>query len=257
MLKDKKIRSIIIAVLAFIIVFHLVNLYFDVRHYNDAKLEYDKIREENVKDVSGEFEKVGDYPRLSIDVDKLRSVNADFTGWLYFPYLSISYPVVKEKEIDEYMTRTFDGSYNKAGCLYEDILSDSCFCGKHDIIFGHNMKDGSMFGSLKTLNGTKSSFMTGDNAKLYVYTDDKVYEYEAFAYYVTSSGSGAYSVVATDNEYDNFVSFIKRNSFIKLPSDIDFSKRDSILTLSTCSGKAGSDGRFVLHSLKTNTWDRQ
>ena len=256
MLKDKKIKRILIAILVFIVIFQLVNLYFDFKNYNAAKREYDAIRAEYVNDASVQFVPGVDYPHLDISMDKLRSVNADFTGWLYFPYLSISYPVVKEKEIDEYMHKTFEGTYNKAGCLYEDVLSDSSFCGRHDIIFGHNMKDGSMFGSLKTLYGSKGSFMTGDNARLYVYTDDKVYEYEVFAYYVTSSGSGAYSVVGSDKEYDDFISFIKRNNMISIPSDIDFSSRGSILTLSTCNGSVGSEGRFVIHSVKTTTWDR-
>ncbi|MBR4671510.1 MAG: class B sortase [Butyrivibrio sp.] len=257
MIRDKKIQRILIAVLVFIVIFQCVNLYFDLKHYGAAKHEYDSIKEQFVNEITTESDSGLDYPGLEINMSKLREMNNDFTGWLYFPYLSISYPVVKEKEIDEYMHKTFDGSYNKAGCLYEDILSDAGFCGRHDIIFGHNMKDGSMFGSLKTLDGSKSSFMTGDNAKLYVYTDDKVFEYEVFAYYITSSGSGAYSVVGSDSEYDDFISFIKRNNAITLPSDIDFSKRESILTLSTCSGRSGGDGRFVIHSVKKNTWDRQ
>ena len=255
MIKDKKIKIILIIICVFIVAFQGVNLFFDLKYYGEARQKYDFIREIYVDDAINEDDGGEGYPRLDIDMDKLRAMNEDFTGWIYYPYLALSYPVVKEKEIDEYMYKTFDGSRNKAGCLYEDILSDSNFCGRHDIIFGHNMKDGSMFGALNTLNGSKGNFMTGDNARFYVYTDDKVYQYRVFAYYVTSSGSGAYSVVGSDKEYDNFISFIKMNNAMTIPSDIDFSKRDSILTLSTCSGKAGGDGRFVVHSVKTDTWE--
>lgn len=97
------------------------------------------------------------------------------------PCLDISYPVVKEIEINEYLYKTFDGKNNRAGCLFEDVLSDDEFCGRHDMIFGHNMKDKSMFGNLKSLSGSAGESLLADNPYVYIYTKDKVYQYEVFA----------------------------------------------------------------------------
>lgn len=252
-LEGKKKKYLIIGILLTVALVQAVLLAVDMRHYKAAQLEYDNIRETYVKENASAQDL---RPKLTVDMDKLRKQNSDVTGWLYYPYLNLSYPVVKETEIDEYLYKTFDGSENKSGCLYEDVLSSADFCGKHDVIFGHNMKDGSMFGKLKTLTGSSVAFLTGDNDKLYVYTDDKIYQYKVFAYYATSNGSGAYSVVSTDGEYDSFVAFIKRNNALSKPDYGILENRPSILTLSTCSGSGGKEGRFVVHCVKINTWDK-
>ena len=100
------------------------------------------------------------------------------------------------------------------------------------------------------------ALMSGDNDKLYVYTDDQIYQYEVMACYPTSNGSGAYSVVNTDAEYDSFVTFIKRNNSLSKPSYEGLEDRPSILTLSTCNGADGREGRYVVHCVKKNTWNR-
>ena len=213
-----------------------------------------KSRRDKIRGMDGV--RVGSLSHIDYWGDKLKAINDDFVAWLYFPYFDISYPVVQETEIDEYLKKTFDGTRNIAGCLFTDILSSADFCGMHDIIFGHNMRNGSMFGKLKKLSQTEDRNLIKENPYIYVYTEKAVFKYEIFAYYITTVGSDAYSVVTTDDEYDDFLKYIATNSVYDMPADLDMSSHPSILTLSTCSGRSGSGRRFVIHAAKTETWEQ-
>ncbi|MCR5669960.1 MAG: class B sortase [Butyrivibrio sp.] len=253
----KVLRIVGIIICIGIIIFESIALYRDQKEYQVAGDEYDNLRDDAVSSTgAGDEKKDVDYPDLAVNFKKLEDINSDVVAWLYFPCLNISYPVVKETEVDEYLYTTFDGQHNKSGCLFEDILSDENFCGMHDIIFGHNMKDKSMFGSLKTLYQSGNEHLLDDNPYVYVYTKYNVYQYKVFAYYITGIGSEAYSVVENEEQYDEFVKYIKMRSAYSIPDDIDFAGHNSILTLSTCSGKAGSNRRFVVHCMKVSGWEQ-
>lgn len=259
---NKKVLNVIriLAVLLCfgVIIYEAVNLYLDQKEYDIADDEYEEIRLQMAKWPKAEDEaQVVDYPLLQIDFDGLEEINPDFVAWLYFPCLDLSYPVVQENEVDEYIHLTFDKTVNKSGCIFEDVLSDPNFRGMHDIVFGHNMRDTSMFGKLKFLYQNKDEDPLAENPYVYIYTDEYVYEYRVFGYYITRVGSEAYKVVNTDDTYDDFVDYIKLHSSYKMPEEADLSERPSILTLSTCSGASGSGKRFVVHTYKTRAWSRQ
>ncbi|MBQ6408277.1 MAG: class B sortase [Butyrivibrio sp.] len=252
------IRILAILVCIGVIIYEAVHLYLDQKEYDIADDEYEEIRQEMVKWPEAEDEAlVVDYPLLQIDFEGLKEVNPDFVAWLYFPCLDISYPVVQENEVDEYIHLTFDRTENKSGSIFEDILSDPKFRGMHDIVFGHNMRDTSMFGKLKYLYQKKDEDLLASNPYVYVYTDEYIYEYRVFAYYITKVGSEAYKVVNTDETYDEFLEYIRLHSAYQMPEEADFSVRPGLLTLSTCSGASGSGKRFVVHTYKTRVWNRQ
>ncbi len=258
----KPFRMIVLLICIIIIIYESVGLYRDNKEYNVADTEYEEITNKAVV-IQPEFqssdvqdEKPRDYPNLYIDYGLLQSVNSDFVAWLYFPFFEISYPVVQEKEVDEYLKKTFDGTKNNSGCIFTDVLSSPDFTGMHDIIFGHNMRNGSMFGKLKTLSRSDDREMISKDPYIYLYTPNAVYKYRIFAYYVTKVGSSAYSIVTTDSEYDEFLNYIASNSLYAMPQDLDLSSRPSILTLSTCSGASGSGKRFVIHAAKIDSWDQ-
>ena len=254
----KVLRIVAIIACLCVIVYEGVHIYLDQKEYDVADDEYDIIRQEMLKWPGAEDEaSVVEYPLIQIDFEGLKEINPDFVAWIYFPCLDISYPVVQEKEVDEYIHLTFDGTVNKSGCIFEDVLSDPEFRGMHDIVFGHNMRDTSMFGKLKYLYQKKDEDLLASNPYVYVYTEDYVFEYRVFGYYLTRVGSEAYKVVNTSETYDDFIDYIKYHSAYPRPAEADFADRPSLLTLSTCSGASGSGKRFVVHTYKTRAWNRQ
>ncbi len=255
-LRNKVFRIVVILICIAIIIYESICLYRDNKQYKIAESEYDTLAEDVVSVSEEEALPEGaTFPPLLINYSQLRSINEDFVGWLYFPYFGINYPVVQETEIDEYLHKTFDGTRNSSGCLFIDVLSDPDFNGMHDIIFGHNMRNGSMFGKLKQLSQSENREAIKENPYIYVYTEKNVYQYEIFAYYVTTVGSEAYSVVTNSEEYDDFLRYIVNHSVYPKPDHIDLTQEPSILTLSTCSGKSGSGKRFVIHAAKVQSWE--
>ena len=252
----KVIRNIIIVICLVVIAYEVAMIGINKMEYKEAADEYQDLENIAVTYVPKEdAPEIIDYPLLNVDFDKLSRINGDIVAWIYFPCLDISYPVVKENEIDEYLYLTFDKNENKAGCIFEDVLSDAKFCGFHDIVFGHNMKDGSMFGRLKQLYQKDGAALLEEDPYVYVYTKDYVYQYRVFAYAITGVGSDAYSVVNSTEEYKAFTDYVKTHSSYPIPDGIDLTQGNSILTLSTCSGAAGSNKRFVVHTIKVSAWE--
>ncbi len=252
------IKIIILIVLLGIIGYESVMLYHDQKEYAISKNEYENIIDSYVKeDTSSDNNDVpeDDYPHLDIDFDALKSINPDFIGWLYFPAVEISYPIVKENSIDEYLYKTFEGTYNKAGCIFMDVLSNRDFSGYSDMVFGHNMKNGTMFGNLKQLYKKSDTDLLEGNPYVYIYTEDKVYRYEVFSYYVTTSGSSAYDEVKDTDKYDEYINNAYKHNIYEFAGKVDFSEHPNLLTLSTCSGAHGSGQRFVVHTFRAKTWD--
>lgn len=88
-------------------------------------------------------------PALFIDFDELRKVNGDMAAWIDFPGQDISYPVVQGTDNAHYLKYTFEGKRNAAGCIFVDSRNQGLLVDDNTIIYGHNMRNGSMFGRLK------------------------------------------------------------------------------------------------------------
>lgn len=88
-----------------------------------------------------------DLPELSVNFRKLIEQNRDCIAWIYIPSVDISYPVVQSVDNDDYVKRTFNGTENPAGCIFSDCRITAPFVQK-TILYGHNMKNGSMFHNL-------------------------------------------------------------------------------------------------------------
>ncbi|MBO4456327.1 MAG: class B sortase [Butyrivibrio sp.] len=251
-MNKKKIRIALITICAAVIVFEVINIFAEQKDLAGSAKRYETLR--NQYAPSGADSSKADtedaFPEINVDFKGLKGINEDVTAWLYIPCLDISYPVVKENDIDEYLYLSFDKKKSSAGCLFEDVLSDEKFCGRHDMIFGHNMKDGSMFGKLKKVYASGNENLIKDNPYVYVMTEDVVYRYEIFAYETTKVGSEAYSALISDEEYDAYLKYVLANNGWNSEKEYDFADRPSILTLSTCSGMAGGNKRFVIHTYK-------
>ena len=188
-------------------------------------------------DNSSEF----DYRKFQIDFDKLKKINEDIIGWIRFDKNGINYPVLQGKDNEEYLNILPDKTKNAAGSIFMDYMCSSDFMDSHTILYGHNMKNLSMFGKLKqyrTIDGyyEKNRYFT-------IYVPDQIYRYEIFAWYEVGVEDGVYQVGFTDEEaFGTFVDQMLERRY--QDTDVSADQQDKIVTLSTCSttGK-----RFVVH----------
>ena len=188
------------------------------------------------------------HPHFQIDYGALSGVNADFTAVLHVPALSITYPVVKSKDNEEYLHRTFEGKANFAGSIFLDANAKGSYDHKNTFIFGHNMKNGTMFGKLKYF--LRDDQLANSNPYVFLCRPEGITRYRIFSYYLTTVESPIYNDFEGDKGYDQYLSLIQRlSSYRNYPKDsIDFSQRPDIITLSICSGPSGGNQRFIVQA---------
>lgn len=188
------------------------------------------------------------HPHFQIDYGALSGVNADFTAVLHVPALSITYPVVKSKDNEEYLHRTFEGKANFAGSIFLDANAKGSYDHKNTFIFGHNMKNGTMFGKLKYF--LRDEQLANSNPYVFLCRPEGITRYRIFSYYLTTVESPIYNDFEGDKGYDQYLSLVQRlSSYRNYPKDsIDFSQRPDIITLSTCSGPSGGNQRFIVQA---------
>ena len=230
-MKNKKAENAITAVLAAAVLLTGGMSLHSYLSEQRAKNEYDAIRQEVVAEpAAGETqEEIAEknYPELQIDFAELIRTNQDFRGWLYFPALDISYPVVQGEDNDYYLKHSFEGESVNAGCIFMD-------CGA-----SADWSDRNTFASCE------------ENPYFYIYTEDKVYIYEIFSYYETKSTSDRFATFTSDASYDDYVQWATEHSLYA--SDADLSDRGNIVSLSTCYGSSGTKRRALIHGVLTET----
>lgn len=180
---------------------------------------------------------------ISVDFDALKEQNADVVGWIYCEDTRINYPVVQGSDNDFYLHRFIDGSYSGSGTIFLDCLCPSDFSGRHSILYGHNMNDGSMFASIR--NYRDASYYD-EHPIMYLNTPTQNYKIEIFAGDVVSAfESDIYSVgFAEDSDFLDLIEKIRsRSSF---SSDVEVTADDRVITLSTCTYEY-DEARYVLH----------
>lgn len=168
--------------------------------------------------------------RNPIDFDHLQSVNEDIVGWLRIRALDISYPLVQGEDNDYYLHRTFERTDNFAGCLFLNCDNESDFTDQNTIIYGHNMKNGSMFGKLKNYNDEE---VFKKSKYFWIYTPDLIYQYRIFSASVVNKVGLTYQITFTEDEFDQFVNQAFANSVVE-NKDVEVTREDRVVTLSTC-----------------------
>lgn len=178
-----------------------------------------------------------------ISLDALREVNPQVVGWILIPDTEISYPLMQGTDNDYYLKRTWDGKRNDVGSIFLEHLSSSDLTDFHTIIYGHNMKNGSMFAGLQ--NYREESYRE-EHPYVYIRSDDGVFRYEIFSSYLAKVDSTTYGLAFPDEEAKAlFLGNAIQDSVIQ--TDVEVAATDRILTLSTCSGK-GYATRWVVHA---------
>ena len=127
-----------------------------------------------------------------IDFDGLRAINEDIVAWIQIPGIGVDYPVVQGKDNEHYLHYTFDGKANKAGSIFLDYRNRAEFTDSKVILYGHNMKDGSMFSNLKKY---QDAGFRKEQGGVLVYLPDKVLECEIVECQQVSKNNTVYEVV--------------------------------------------------------------
>ena len=159
-------------------------------------------------------------------------------GWIYFETQDINYPIMYSGDNVKYLDTAYDGTYLFAGAIFLDEESTTDFSDPHSLIYGHNMADESMFGSLRNYLYTPDYYE--DRQYFDIFTGEKILRYRIFAYGLIPANSLIYWTFGPNPEnMQALVDTIISESRIK-PEDIEVTADDTIVTLSTCSGDSST-----------------
>ena len=224
----KFFRALVLLLALFILVISSVKLF----NYNREKTELEEFTKKNVEVIEK-----AECP-ISVNFDNLKKINEDICGWLYSEGTPINYPVVHYEDNDYYLHRTIKGEYSYAGTLFLDFRNRGDFTDENSIIYGHNMKNDTMFGTL--LEYRENEYFS-NHPELYFLTPIKNYKISLIAGGYVSNTSEIYNLSVEDTE-EIICSLLDKSTF---KSGYNYSKEDRFITLSTCINE-NSNTRYIL-----------
>ena len=203
----------------------------DLSQYRQTETEPETVQNSESETVSETVAYVS-----PIDFDSLKAVNEDIYAWLEIPGTDISYPILQHPTEDEYyLRRDYKGNHAIAGCLFtEHSYNSTTMEDPMTVIYGHDMKNGSMFQSIHKY--MDRSFFD-NNRDIVIYMPDQILRYKIFAAYLTYNRHLLmnYNFWSKD-EYQQYLNSIfsmrDMNAFIDTSTEV--TNEDKIITLSTC-----------------------
>ena len=260
--QKKKKKSDVLLTIALIVAiavfcYAAFNLYHIYTEYKKGTDEYNQIEEMAVTERDADSAEVAGpnaqlKPPIEVDFDKLKSVNEDVVGWIYVDALpDISYPIVKGKDNQTYLHQTYEKNYNFAGTIFVDYENSGDFSDCNTLVYGHNMKNGSMFGHLKKFREDDKLYK--QDKYFWILTPERNYRYEIITAYTAGVNSDTYTLFkGPGEEFEKYLETIKGYSEIQT-DDTDLTIKDRIVTLSTCTGNEST--RFVVQGKRVDAED--
>ena len=247
----------------FLIIF-LAAAAFDVYYFVSQQNKddvYDKLKENNkteepeVKEEPKQepVQAVPEEPEaepvdIPIDFAGLQEMNPEIYAWIRIPGTEVDYPIVQRPEDDAYyLDHTIEGAEGLPGSIYTESLNKKDFTDKNTVIYGHNMKDNTMFGSLKDY---KDSAYMDEHSEVYIYTPEHIFTYKIFAAVTYDSRHIMVAFdFAQDEQYQAYLDSLSqvRNMASYINTDIPVTTADRIITMSTCNGN--NDQRFLVEAV--------
>lgn len=236
--KDRKKKSgknvfynIVTLILVVVIIFCLFKIGKILWGYYEGTKTYD-----NVAKIAG----IGSKDSDNIDFDSLLKENPDTKAWLKLKGTNINYPILQGATNDTYIHTMFDGKYNPKGSLFIDYRIEHPFQDFMTIVYGHNMKDNTMFSHLMEY---EDHDFYKKHKKMLLYTPSANYDLHVIGAMYLDAAAPQYKLFFNESEKGSYVNWIASNSLIK--TDEVATANDRIVMLSTCTN-VDENGRFVV-----------
>ena len=216
--------------------------------YSKSNTLYASLNEEYVELVVEE--ESGWEDTVDVDIAALQQINPDVAGWLYIEGTDVSYPIMYSGDDEAYLRTTIDHEHATAGSIFLEGYNLPDFSDSHNIIYGHNMRNLSMFGTLKYYKSDENYI--NEHKYFQIITEDAKMRYEIFSYFDTEAASWVYAVPYSDSEeFGDYISELLKKSYMGQETDIpNVTSSDKVVTLSTCST---TGMRFTVHGVLVET----
>lgn len=218
---------------------------------NDGDIDYIDERDEitTTKKATSTYSSAY-YTNYKEVFDELTKINDDTVGYLSINNTKINYPVVQSDTNSYYLNRDFNKRKNSMGWIFMDYRNNATDLDKNTIIYGHNIKQGIMFGTLKyALNS--SWYKKESNQIITFNTPLQNMKWQIFSVYkILATEDYLKNEFSSNEEYLEFINMLKNRSLYDFKVDID--ENSKIITLSTCFSHST---RHVVHAVLVSVED--
>jgi len=240
--KKNLIYNLLLVICVVILCFSGYKLYSIYSTYKKIENENKEINllvvSDPFKDTRADINDINTLPE--VDIQALKAINSDVIGYIYIPSTSIGYPILYGETNDTYIKTNIYNEYSSAGSLFVDYRNKSDFSDTNTVIYGHHMKNGSMFGNLSDFQDNQ---YVSEHPYIFIYTEKAIYKYQIFSSYVDDAMSSIYTMTFTSqSDILSYLSEIKNKSVLSI--DVDLKASDKIITLSTCTNITDT-GRYI------------
>ncbi len=224
----KKIVAIVILIAGVCVcLFSGYKIFVINREYDISEKFYSQQAEKCIK--TEEKSSINKSNEKTVDFDKLKKINADICGWIDIPAITVSYPILQGENNDAYLHHLPDGTYNFCGSIFIDERCKNDFSSPVTVIYGHCMKDGSMFAKLGRF---LDKSLIKNNGTFKIYTPDKTITAKILNCFEITKNSEIYNLPKNKLSEDYIKNFYSETG-------TDLSKIDTntynLVLLSTCS----------------------
>lgn len=246
--KNNKARTILLLILRLIFISLLIFSSIKVVKYIKDSKKNEEIIDEISKSITINDtieDTIENEEKYNIDFKTLKEKNSDIIGFLKVNGTDVESIIVKGKDNSYYLSHNIEKEYNIAGWIFADYRNKLDGTDKNVIIYGHNMRNNTMFGTLKNI--LNSDWQENeDNRKIIFITENESAIYDVFSVYQIKAEDYYTKTNFESGEFKKYIDSMKTRSIYNFNENI--SEDDSILTLSTCANN--NKYRVILHAKK-------
>ena len=212
-----------------------------------------EVKRETAAETTEPVQETEEEPEIPVDFEALWEINKDIYAWIEIPDTPVAYPIVQSPSDDSYyLDHTIEGESGYPGSIYTESLNSRDFTDGNTLVYGHNMRDDTMFGSL---NEYADRAYMEEHPFIFVYTPEKILRYRIFAAITYDDRHILKSYDFTDRDQyqaclDSLYSRRAMGSCIL--EEVSVSPEDRLLTLSTCVGDGKNNKRFLVEAVLTD-----
>ena len=214
-----------------------------------AKTQTDGTAEDVPEEQTKQEEEAAEPPDIPVDFESLQAYNPDIYAWITIPGTAVDYPIVQRPgDNSYYLTHNTDGEESAEGAIFTEDYNSKDFTDPNTVIYGHNMRNGSMF---RSLHDYMDRSFFDENREVLIYMPDKILHYEIFAAYLYDSRHLLLNFDFDDPEVfarylDDIQSIRDMSSFVD--NSVEVTAEDKIITMSTCY-KGMNDRRYLVQAV--------
>lgn len=207
------------------------------------------INQEKVKETDETSKDTSEQKESTIDFDGLQKINPNVYAWISIPGTKIDYPILQHPTDNSYyLNYNIDGSFGYPGCIYTEKENAKDFSDPNTVIYGHNMKNGTMFAELHKYEDRE---FFDQNKDIIIHTSDNKLNYKVFAAYIYDDRHLLYSFDFHNKDiFQRYLDdiYVRRDMTSNIDSDSKVTSDDKIITLVTCMGKQ-PDKRLLVQAV--------